>query len=416
MSKEEINNINIIYHDENYYGDNQESIIKDSHFIMDQTKGTLILTKKLEEFTLLLDFISKSAPNCRSVLIMNGGSSEKVMDLIIKNNYMNFFTKGIIYCQNVEKYKKIFANNQFIEEICKDVDLIVSKIKKIFENEKMNQKLNCNTIMNLFSYNFFYYLLHPSIATYFRESKLINESMFNPTLIKGINNNKKILFNKIYKFYNENKNKNEKEFIFKYLKDENLSILFNQLLIKKEKIDFDYIGYFAGNLMHRIVLYGKQAKKGVTQGNLLYKGIKLDFINLLEFIKNEKLLISFAHFLMITPRKELALLKSERNQALADRKNQNLFSVILNIEYYYDNNFEPSIFDINELMPYPDEEEFIVLPFTFFELKNIEYNTKNMEADIYLNVIGKSEILENKVKFGKKLNYDKDGKIMISSS
>ena len=131
MSKEEINNINIIYHDENYYGDNQESIIKDSHFIMDQTKGTLILTKKLEEFTLLLDFISKSAPNCRSVLIMNGGSSEKVMDLIIKNNYMNFFTKGIIYCQNVEKYKKIFENNQFIEEICKDVDLIVAKIKNI---------------------------------------------------------------------------------------------------------------------------------------------------------------------------------------------------------------------------------------------------------------------------------------------
>jgi hypothetical protein len=416
MSKGELNNINIIYHDENYYGSNRESIIKDSHFIMDQTKGTLILTNKLEELTLLFDFISKSAQNCKSVLIMNGGSSEKVMALINKNIYMDFLIKGIIYCQNVEKYKKIFENNQFIEEICKDVDLIVAKIKNIFENVKMNQKLECNTIMNLYSYNFFYYLLHPNIATYFQQSKSINESMFNPTLIKDIDNNKKILFNKIYKFYNENKNKNDKEFIFKYLKDENLSILFNQLLIKKEKIDFDYIGYFAGNLMWRIVQYGKQAKKGVTQGNLLYKGIKLDFINLLEFIKNDKLIISFAHFLMISPRKELALLKSERNQILTDRKNQNLFSVILNIEYYYDNNFEPSIFDINELMPYPDEEEFIVLPFTFFELKNIEYNTKNMEADIYLNVIGKSEILENKVKFGKKLNYDKDGKIMISSS
>ena len=415
MSKGELNNINIIYHDENYYGSNKESIIKDSHFIMDQTKGTLILTNKLEELTLLLDFISKSAPNCRSVLIMNGGSSEKVMALINKNIYMDFLIKGIIYCQNVEKYKKIFENNQFIEEICKDVDLIVAKIKNIFENVKMNQKLECNTIMNLYSYNFFYYLLHPNIATYFQQSKSINESMFNPTLIKDIDNNKKILFNKIYKFYNENKNKNDKEFIFKYLKDENLSILFNQLLIKKEKIDFDYIGYFAGNLMWRIVQYGKQAKKGVTQGNLLYKGIKLDFINLLEFIKNDKLIISFAHFLMISPRKELALLKSERNQILTDRKNQNLFSVILNIEYYYDNNFEPSIFDINELMPYPDEEEFIALPFTFFEVKKIEYNTKNMDADIYLNVIGKSEILENKIKKGKKLVYDENRKIMISS-
>ena len=415
MSKEEINSINIIYHDENYYGSNQESIIKDINFIMEQTKGTLILTKKLDELTLLLDFISKSAPNCKSVLIMNGGSSEKVMALINKNIYMNLLIKGIIYCQNVEKYKKIFSNNQFIEEICKDVDLIVAIIKKIFENVKMNQKLECNTIMNLQSYNFYYYLLHPIIATYFGKSKSINESMFNPESIKDINNNKKILFHKIYKFYNENKNENDKEFIFRYLKDEKLSILFNKLLIKKEKIDFDYTGYFTGNLMYRIVQYGKKAKKGVTQGNLLYKGIKLDFINLLEFINNDKLIISFAHFLMISPRKELALLKSERNQTLTDRKNQNLFSVILNIEYYYDNNYEPSIYDINELMPYPDEEEFIALPFTFFEVKRIEYNTKNMDADIYLNVVGKSEILENKIKKGKKLVYDMNRKIMISS-
>ena len=119
MSKGELNNINIIYHDENYYGSNRESIIKDGHFIMDQTKGTLILTNKLEELTLLFDFISKSAQNCKSVLIMNGGSSEKVMALINKNIYMDFLIKGIIYCQNVEKYKKIFENNQFIEEICK---------------------------------------------------------------------------------------------------------------------------------------------------------------------------------------------------------------------------------------------------------------------------------------------------------
>jgi len=38
-----------------------------------------------------------------------------------------------------------------------------------------------------------------------------------------------------------------------------------------------------------------------------------------------------------------------------------------------------------------------------------------MDADIYLNVIGKSEILENKIKKGKKLVYDENRKIMISS-
>ena len=85
MSKEEIKNINIIYHDQNYYGTNRDIIIEDCQFIINQTKGTLILTKQLEELTLLLDFISKFKPNSKSVLIMNGGSSEKVMTLINKN-------------------------------------------------------------------------------------------------------------------------------------------------------------------------------------------------------------------------------------------------------------------------------------------------------------------------------------------
>ena len=69
--------------------------------------------------------------------------------------------------------------------------------------------------------------------------------------------------------------------------------------------------------------------------------------------------------MMVTPKIELAVLKSERNQKLTERKSQNLFSVILNIENFHGCSSEPSIFDLTELMPYPDEEEFIVLPFTF---------------------------------------------------
>ncbi len=415
MSKEEIKNINIIYHDQNYYGTNRDVIIEDCQFIINQTKGTLILTKQLEELTLLLDFISKFKPNSKSVLIMNGGSSEKVMTLINKNIYTNFLIKGIIYCQNVEKYKKIFANNQFIEEICKDIDSIVSAIKKIFEKVENNQKLNCNIIMNLQSYNYFYFLLHPCIATYYDKSLSNNASKFNPALIKDVDKDKKNLFDRIFKFYNINKNTNDKEFIFRYLKDDNLSILFNQLLMRKEKIDFDYTGYFTGNLMYRIVQYGKSEKKGVTQGNVFYKGMQLDFINLLEFIKNEKLIISFAHFMMVTPKMELAVLKSERNQKLTERKSQNLFSVILNIENFYDSSSKPSIFDLTELMPYPDEEEFIVLPFTFFEVTKIEYNIKTMNADINLHLIGKSEILEDQIKVGKKIVYDSGTHFMFST-
>ena len=172
------------------------------------------------------------------------------------------------------------------------------------------------------------------------------------------------------------------------------------------------MGYFIGNFMHRIVEYGKQEKKAVLGGNHFYKGIQLNIFDLFEFIKNDQLLISFSHFMMVTSKKELAILNAQRNMNLAYRNNKKLFSVILNIQYFYDDSYKPSIFDLSGLMSYPDEEEYIVLPFTFFLLKKIKYDEKKMTADIDLEVIGKSEVLEEKVKKGQKLFYEEKNHIM----
>ena len=117
--------------------------------------------------------------------------------------------------------------------------------------------------------------------------------------------------------------------------------------------------------------------------------------------------------MMITQNKDLANLNSQRNIPLEDRKDKNLFSVIFNIKYSYDNGFEASIYDLGQLMPYPDEESFIILPFTFFYVEKIATDQKKMNADIDLVVIGKKEILEHKVKMGKKLTYDQKNTIII---
>ena len=65
--------------------------------------------------------------------------------------------------------------------------------------------------MNLQSYNYFYFLLHPCIATYYDKSLSNNASKFNPALIKDVDKDKKNLFDRIFKFYNINKNTNDKE-------------------------------------------------------------------------------------------------------------------------------------------------------------------------------------------------------------
>ena len=415
MLKEEKNIINIIYHDDNFISYPKE-IIKDVQEIIKKTKGTLILTKNLEELKLLLSFIKKYNPKSKSVIIMNGNSSENVISFIKKNKYIDLFIKGGIYCQNIQKYEKVFnSNKDFIENLYTDRPSIVSFIKNNFDLIESNEKFECDIIINLFSYKYDYFNIHRSIANFFTKSELIDSSKFNPELIKDIKKGKKEIYFKIYNFYNSFKNTDDKEFIFNYLKDENLFIPFNQLLIKKDEIDFNNIGYFAGNLMYRIVQYGKKENKGIKNGYQFYKGMQIDIINLFEYIKNKDLIISFSHFMTVTSKKVLAILNAKRNVNVSQRKESNLFSLLIKIEYLYDSAFEPSIFDLGELLLYPDEEEYIILPFTFFKIKNVKIDTKNMNVDIDLNVIGKKEILEEKVKIGKKLKYDKENHIIIPS-
>ena len=415
MLKEEKNQINIIYHDDNVIKFPEE-ITRDCQEIIKNTKGILVLTKNLNELELLLNFIKQYKPKSKSVIIMNGNSSEKVISFIKKHNYMDLFIKGSIYCQNKQKYEKIFnSNKDFIENLCNDCDSIIAFIKNNFHKIKSNEKFDCDIIMNIFSYNYDYFTNHRSVANFFNKSEFIDSEKFNPVLIKDINNDKNEIYFKIYNFYDSFKNNDNKKFIFKYLKDENLFIPFNQLLIKKNKIDFDNIGYFAGNLMYRIVQYGKKEGKGLINAKELYKGMQIDIINLFEYIKNENLLISFSHFMTVTSKKDLAILNSKRNQNLSERKDSHLFSVLLKIDYLYDNTYEPSIFDLSDLLPYPDEEEFIILPFTFFHIKKVIFDIKKMNADIYLDTIGKTEILEEKVKIGKKLKYDEKNHIIIPS-
>ena len=55
----------------------------------------------------------------------------------------------------------------------------------------------------------------------------------------------------------------------------------------------------------------------------------------------------------------------------------------------------------------------IVLPFTFFYIEKIKIDEKNMNVDIDMNVIGKSEILEEKIKLGQRIMYEKEKHRMI---
>ena len=132
---------------------------------------------------------------------------------------------------------------------------------------------------------------------------------------------------------------------------------------------------------------------------------------MLEFLKNRNYAITFPFFLRMATNKKSEELMYIKN---SDKKEKEKYSVIMQIDYLYDNGFEPCAFDLRELAQYPDEEEYILLPFTFLHLKKITIDSIKLIAEIHLQIIGKEEILEYQIKQGKSVEFDKDKNILFA--
>ena len=68
--------------------------------------------------------------------------------------------------------------------------------------------------------------------------------------------------------------------------------------------------------------------------------------------------------------------------------------------------------DIQKESQYTTEKEILYQPFSFYYVRDVQIDIKNYLADIYLDTIGKTEILEEKIKIGKEIEYNKKEGIM----
>jgi hypothetical protein len=363
----------------------------------------------------------KNKTKSKFVLIVNGASAEKTINFIKMNNYRHLFISACIYTGNINKYLKVKYNNQdFIENIFCDCYAIINFINICFQNLKIvSERFYINQIINDYLYKKEYSILHKELSTFYgNESKEAFISNFN-NIKDFINNNnefqmgiKNSLIN-CFQTFSELSNKKYEEIISCFLNDNNFSKIMNSLLMKKEINTYQYISYFAGNLMHSLVQYGKKNNKGVNKGKILYKGLQMNIVDLLEFLKNRGLMITFPHFFGLG-QIQFAEISSKRNTPEINRKNKDIYSVILKISYLYDDYYEPSIFEVKDLASYPDEEEYIMLPFTFMTLKKIIIDSNKYTSDIELVVVGKEQILENLIKDkNKNMEYNKQKHIMI---
>ena len=195
-SDENPNQINIIYYDNNYEPFFKD-ILYDIQEIRRSTKGALFLAINIDELKSLLNFINRTAPDSKFFLIMNGGSSEKVIP-VIRKYYMKLFIKACIYTQNKDKYQNVQINNKdFVDSICVDCKSVVQFIMNNIHLIKTNHIFDYNTIINLYIYKNEFCALHKYISNYYGNK---NIPIFNLKIVED-NNIYKDFFIKLNDFY-----------------------------------------------------------------------------------------------------------------------------------------------------------------------------------------------------------------------
>ena len=387
--------INIIYHDENLEKSARfKSIVNDCNFFGDKINGSIILTNNYMNLRLVLEIILKNKSKSKFFLIINGGSSRDTIKCIIDNNYKSLFLGAIIYTTQKEAFLDFQNNNSdFVKAIYVSKGKIIESINKIFTDEKIiNDKFFINKLITWKSYknglnnlkkeliNFYGNESENSFKEHFEKFKeFIKEREF-PNDMKN-----KIITD--FKIFSELMNKNYEKIISNYLTNYNFSKIINLLLDTKEKSIYEKIGYFAGNFMHCLEEYGKNMKKRVKSTKTFYRGMQLNIIDVLEYYKNNKSSITFPFFLSVTTKKELAEISSKRNISDEERKKKDIFSVILQIEYLNIYNEQTYVFELKDLSPIPEEDEYILFPFTFFEIKSVTIDSKKFIVDIQLKII-----------------------------
>ena len=102
----------------------------------------------------------------------------------------------------------------------------------------------------------------------------------------------------------------------------------------------------------------------------------------------------------------VAIQFSGREKAKEIFKEYKKFSVIYKITNNVIDNCIPCGIDIQAETYFTSEKEILFQPFTFYLVKNFEFNFIECTADIELETISKKEILEEKIKYGKKVLFD----------
>ena len=187
----------------------------------------------------------------------------------------------------------------------------------------------------------------------------------------------------------------------------------NMWLMNSKILYYESIGYFTARLMYSLNSYAETNNAYFKSNNIkVYRGIKIPYSCLLQYERAKNKIIVFSSFTSTSLDKSIANNFSSRDERLSLYKANLKFSVIFHIKHKYKNNWISNGINIQKEAYYYSEKEILFQPFCFYLVEDVKIDIKNYTGDIYLKTIGKTEILEEKIKLKKDIYYNEKEKIM----
>ena len=404
---------NIIYYDENI--NYIHSISKDSDYFERQTQGAFIFCSDLESLRLVrADILNEIEKDERISfnLITTGAAFTKIMKFLKEDKkFENCIHNVCIYCYQLEKYiplKKIYRKIY-------DVYTKRNQVSEFIKNFS-SENIKPFPLTKLITYKMYigkYIRKHFKVSTFYGH---INSEAYQKYI------SQMTLFEKSENFKN-NSNANKicgGILSFDFLKDfENLNSLIKNIYEKDTNfwnrsiycmdIPYESFAYFTARFMNYINnIAGKEEIEYIKENRKFYRGVKMPYVSILPYIGAKGKVIILSSFITASEEKSIAEKYAGREKSNIIYKTNLYFSVIFYIKNIYKIGWIPSAVSIlnNSEKNIEKENLNIFLPFTFYYVRDVEINIQRYTADIYLETIGKTEILEEEIKMGKKFEYN----------
>ena len=416
---------NIIYYDENI--NFLSSINEDSDYFERQTPGAFLLCTKLDSLKLVSKEVVKQAKKDKRIafnLITTGSKCDKIMDFLkekTNQEFKNCIKNVCIYCMNLEKWKHLKDKYPLVHSVCNDQFQVVNFIKS-FASEEI-KAFPVTKLITLADYNGKYKERHFAIAQFYgdltvKTYKEYLEKM--KSLIKEEDKNKKLKCdkNKLLESFltfdiKEDLKKLDKLIIKEYTKNTFYGDL-NKWLMDSKMNFYEPIAYFTARLMYSLNSYANLNNMYCNEDRELHRGAQLTYTCVLPYERAKGKVILLSAFTSTSESEILAQAWAGRGEEVEIYKNNLKFSVVFIIRNKYKKKWVSNGINVQKESQFKQEKEFLYQPFSFYFVRDVQIDTGHYTADIYLETIGKTEILEEQIKQGKQIEYNKkEGLIQI---